>query len=78
MEREPVIDWTAPLFPAVCLTLMFVTAYGGFWGEALSWVLIAWGDSYMQGETGKALPRRTYLVPPLPKIFLNRDTEVGS
>lgn len=65
---KPRINWIDPIFPAGCLTLMFVTAYGGFWVEALSWLFLAWADRYLTGEKEKALPKKSYLVDPLPPL----------
>jgi hypothetical protein len=59
--QAPIIDWAQPVFPAVCLTIMFFTAYGGDWITALAWLGCAWLDVYMTGKTEKALPMRTYL-----------------
>lgn len=72
---KPVIDWYSPVFPAVCLTLMTVTAYGGLREDnpaviihALAWLYLAWADTYLTGEKEKRLPRESYLVDPLPPI----------
>lgn len=73
--KKPEIDWFDPVFPAVCLTLMTVTAYGGLRENDLSilmnslaWICIAWADQYLKGEKEKRLPRESYLVDPLPPI----------
>jgi hypothetical protein len=73
--NAPQIDWFDPIFPAVCLTLMFVAAYGGLRGDnpiglihAAAWLYLAWTNQYLAGEKEKALPRQSYLVDPLPKI----------
>ena len=58
----PRIDFAQPVFPAVCLTLMFFTAYGGDWGAALTMLLCAWTDQYLTAEREKALPKKSYLV----------------
>ena len=74
---KPKIDWIQPLFPAFCLTSMFVAAYGGLRGDnpegilaALGMLYIAYTDAYLTGEKEKALPRKSYLIDPLPKIKL--------
>ena len=76
--KGPSIDWKAPLFPALCLTLMLVAAYGGLRTDnpagilaALSWLYLGWIDAFISGEKEKALPRQSYLVDPLPPIKLH-------
>lgn len=65
----PKINWIDPIFPAVLLTLMFVTAYGGLRLNHLPSILlavqllfIAWTDQYLTGEQAKRLPKESYLV----------------
>jgi len=69
MTQQPRIDWETPVFPAVCLTLMTVTAYGGLRGSNLDglisaalWLFLAWADYYLSGEKEKGLPRKSFLV----------------
>jgi hypothetical protein len=63
------INWTYPVFPAYCLTIMFVTAYGGLRMGSLDSLLAAammlfcaWTYAYIEGEKAKALPKESYLV----------------
>jgi hypothetical protein len=72
MNNAPKIDWIDPIFPALMLTFMLVTAYGGLRGndpsaifEALTWLYLAWADRYLTGEREKGLPRKSYLVDPV-------------
>jgi hypothetical protein len=58
----PKIDWANPMFPAVCLTVMFFTAYGGDWTGASTFLLYAWTNQYLSGENAKALPKESYLA----------------
>lgn len=68
----PRIDWGNVVFPALCLTFMFVAAYGGAWANALMWLYLAWADQYLTGEKEKALPRESYLIDPLPRLVRYR------
>lgn len=72
---KPRIKWLDPIYPAVCMTFMTVTAYGGLRGDdplamlsACSWLWLAWADRYLTGEKEKALPRQGYLADPLPRL----------
>lgn len=67
---KPRIDWVDPLFPAYLLSCMVLAAYGGGVVEAMFLLAIAWGDRYITGEKEKALPRKSYLIDPIPRLFI--------
>ena len=35
------------VFPAACLTLAFVSCYGGAWINGATWLIIAWADLWL-------------------------------
>lgn len=58
---KPVIDYINPILQATCLMLMFVTAYGGDWIGAATFLALARTDQWLTEQREKALPKRSFL-----------------